>query len=853
MVSTFRGLLAAVALGILCAIAPPVARAQQSFHFDIPSQSLADALRAIGRQTDLNILFDPDSVRNHTAAPLHGDYTAAEAIDRVLRGTNLIGTRTDASSVVVRQVPAAKGRNVAAAPKPVADGAASAAAGSDPPADPGPQPASAPAPLPADRLQEVLVTAEKVVEPAYRIPIAMSVLSGAGLKSQGIVNVSDLTNSVPSVIVGRDAFGVNINIRGVTTTDNTSKGEQGIGFYVDGIMLGRPLEEGLAMFDLDRVEILRGPQGTLYGQSTTGGVINIITNQPADQFETSGDMEFGNYDAVRADGMVNVPVTDSIALRAAVNANRRDGYIKPDIDYQPSDAQDDPTARNDQDDRAGRLSALFKLGPQTRLLLTGTAASVGGVGWASVPIPNVLNNSGSAQLNAYASPFAPHIADNLAMVNAQLDSNLGPVALTWIGGHLRFSANDLTSYTYDPATNSDQYEWRDYFFRPATTDSQELHIANSRPGPWQWLAGVNWYREDIYESDHRFNAPVSDPTLAASTNAINPANHTVHNSKGAFGQTSYTIADRVRVTAGVRWSQDSLVRHGTFAAGPFGVNGLCPSPPPIQDCIGGPNDGSESANKVTYRFGLDYFATANQMIYGLVATGYKPGGFNDFDPVTHRVAPYQPESLTDFELGYKGRPSGVLELDSNVYYYDYARDQITSVVDVDNNFVVYTRSVPTRIYGWENQLKWRLSAADMLDASLTAMHSRYVSLEAGIMQNISWAGYSLDKTPGATASLGYTHDWGLGDHGSLRGHADIFYSTSYVTSDYIVAVQYRQPAYTRTDLTLTYTDSSGRYYMQGFVRNLENKVQLLTAEGQGNDDAAVSEPRFFGIRLGFNY
>ncbi|HEX4268526.1 MAG TPA: TonB-dependent receptor [Steroidobacteraceae bacterium] len=853
MVSKFRGLLAAVALGFLCAITSPVAQAQQSFHFDIPSQPLADALRAIGRQTDLNILFDPDSVRNRIVAPLHGDYTAAEAIDRVLRGTNLVGTRTDASSVVVRHVPAAKGRNVAAAPAPVADGTGSAAADSDPPADPGPPPPSAPASLPPDQLQEVLVTAEKVVEPAYRIPIAMSVLSGEGLKSQGIVNVSDLTNSVPSVIVGRDAFGVNINIRGVTTTDNTSKGEQGIGFYVDGIMLGRPLEEGLAMFDLDRVEILRGPQGTLYGQSTTGGVINIITNQPADRFETSGDMEFGNYDTVRADGMINLPVTDSIALRAAVNANRRDGYVKPDIDYQPSDAQDDPTARNDQDDRAGRLSALFKLGSQTRLLLTGTAASVGGVGWASVPIPNVLNNSGSAQLNAYASPFAPHIADNLAMVNAQLDSKLGPVALTWIGGHLHFSANDLTSYTYDPATNSDQYEWRDYFFRPAVTDSQELHIANSRPGPWQWLAGVNWYREDIQESDHRFNAPVSDPTLADSTNAINPANHTVHNSKGAFGQTSYTFADHLRATAGVRWSQDSLVRHGTFAAGPFGVNGLCPSPPPIQDCIGGPNNGSESANKVTYRLGLDYFATANQMIYGLVATGYKPGGFNDFDPVTHRVAPYLPESLTDFELGYKGRPSGVLEFDSNVYYYDYARDQITSVVDVDNNFVVYTRSVPTRIYGWENQLKWRVAAADTLDASFTAMHSRYVSLEAGIMQNISWAGYTLDKTPSATASLGYTHDWSLGDHGTLSGHADVFYSTSYVTSDYIVAVQYRQPAYTRTDLTLTYTDSSGRYYMQGFVRNLENKVQLLTAEGQGNDDAAVSEPRMFGVRLGFNY
>jgi iron complex outermembrane receptor protein len=842
--------LAAGALMVWCAIAVPPAFAQQSYRFDIPAQPLADALRAIGRQTDLNVLFDPDSVRNLIVVPLHGSYTAAEAINQELKGTNLVGTRTDSSSIVVRQASVVKPKSTPS-PQPAAVTAGSVSMSSDPPDDPAPQPVSAPAI--GGQLQEIVVTAEKVAEPAYRIPIAMSVLSGQGLKSRGIITVSDLTNSVPSVIVGRDAFGVNINIRGVTTTDNTSKGEQGIGFYVDGVMLGRPLEEGLSMFDINRIEVLRGPQGTLYGQSTTGGVINILTNEPADHFESGGDMEFGNYDTVRADAMINVPVTDSFALRAAVNGNRRNGYINPVVDYQPSDAQDDHTARNDQDDRAGRMSALFKLAPHTRLLVTGTAANVGGVGYASVPISAVLGNSGNAQLGAYANPFPSRIVDHFAMINARLDSTLGPVALTWIGGHLRFSADDLTSYTYDPATNSDQYEWRDYLLRPAVTDSQELHISNSVPGPWRWLAGVNWYREDIHESDHRFNAPVSDPTLQGSTNAIDPANHTVHDSKGAFGQTSYTLADRVRVTAGVRWSQDSLVRYGTFAAGPFGVAGLCASPPPIQDCIGGPNDGSESANKVTYRLGLDYFATASQMIYGVVATGYKPGGFNDFDPVTHHTAPYEPESLTDFEVGYKGRLGGALEFDSDFYYYDYARDQITSLVDIDNNFVVYTRSVPTRIYGWESQLRWRVSDTDRVDAAITAMHSKYVSLQAGLMQNIDWAGLSLDKTPSVTASLGYTHDWNLGARGTLSGHADVFYSASYVTSDYILAVQYRQPAYTRTDMSLTYTDPSGHYYLQGFVRNLENKVQLLTAEGQGNDDATVSEPRFFGIRLGFNY
>ncbi|MGH8169231.1 MAG: STN domain-containing protein [Steroidobacteraceae bacterium] len=148
MVSSFRTLLAAGALGVLWTITAPAASAQQSYHFDIPAQPLADALRAIGRQTDLNILFDPDSVRNLSVAPLHGVYTAGEAIDRVLKGTNLVGTRADASSVMVRQASSAKHKSEPLTARPSAAAAASAtgasaSSSSDPPADPVPQPLSA--------------------------------------------------------------------------------------------------------------------------------------------------------------------------------------------------------------------------------------------------------------------------------------------------------------------------------------------------------------------------------------------------------------------------------------------------------------------------------------------------------------------------------------------------------------------------------------------------------------------------------------------------------------------------------------------------------------------------------------
>ena len=124
---------------------------------------------------------------------------------------------------------------------------------------------------------------------------------------------------------------MNISIRGVTSTDNTSKGDEGIAFNVDGIPIGRPVEEGLALFDVSRIEVLRGPQGTLYGKSSTGGAINVITNRPANSFQATADMDAGNYDSRRENFMVNVPVSDKLYLRVAASANDRDGYLNPSL------------------------------------------------------------------------------------------------------------------------------------------------------------------------------------------------------------------------------------------------------------------------------------------------------------------------------------------------------------------------------------------------------------------------------------------------------------------------------------------------------------------------------------------
>ena len=706
-----------------------------------------------------------------------------------------------------------------------------------------------------DTIVEVIVTAQKRSETASKTPLAITAFTGDNLKASGVVSVSDLQNIAPAVNIGKDGFGVNINIRGVTTTDTTSKGEQGISFNVDGIPMGRPTEQGLSFFDVARVEVLRGPQGTLYGKSSTGGAINVITNKPAKAFEASADGDIGDYGTRRANLMLNVPAGDTLAFRAAINSNKRDGYVKLTGGY---------PARNDEDNLSGRLSMLWKPSENFSWLLSYTGGQVRGVGQASVPYLYIINNSGKAQRMGFGNPFGSQRHENFGNLTTEANATFGGVHATLVAAHMNFTANDFSSSTNDPNGNtagpfSGFYGWGEYRGKVAT-DYSELRFSNSAPGKLDWVVGLNYAKEDIHESDHNWNAPIANPTLAGSTNGIDPLNNTVHTSSGIFAQATWHVTDNLRLTAGARQSKDQVRRIGTFAAGPgpwLDPNGNpCVAP---NDCVGSANNGFESAKKVTWRLGADYQVAANQMIYASVATGYKAGGFNDFDPITNGTGTYEPEQLTAYEVGYKGRPFRNVQFNSDAFYYDYAKDQVSSLENINGNFVIFTRGVPVKISGWENELHYRPTANDTIDASLVLEKSKYVKFEAGLFGNVDWSGRSLDKTPDAVVSAGYSHVWQMADDNNFVFHVFSKYSSSYLLSDVQNATQYTQKAFTRSDITVTYNWKDGNYYVQGYVKNIEDKVQMIGTPGNFNPavplsaSAQVSEPRMIGVRFGAKY
>jgi iron complex outermembrane receptor protein len=267
------------------------------------------------------------------------------------------------------------------------------------------------------------------------------------------------------------------------------------------------------------------------------------------------------------------------------------------------------------------------------------------------------------------------------------------------------------------------------------------------------------------------------------------------------------------------------------------------------------------------------------LLYTSVATGFKAGGFNDYDPATKGIGQYSASSLTAYEVGYKGRPTPALTLSSSLYYYDFSKNQITSVTNfIGGQVAIYTQAVPTKISGWENELSYKLDKQTSVSGSVALLHTKFVHYEAGknafVGNPIDFSGQELDSAPKVTATLAVNHTLNLPNGGKLKLHAGGKYSASYLISDLGNGVRYRQPSFTRSEASVAYEPAQSSVKVQLFVTNIENKVQrtgglngyegssqpyggsgstTFTALPANNLAFNVSEPRLFGVRVSTDF
>ena len=680
-------------------------------------------------------------------------------------------------------------------------------------------------------LIEVIVTAQKTAQPASKTPLALSVLGGEELRQSGATNAVALTELAPNVQISTDSGKLQVAIRGVVSLDTSEKGDSSTAFNVDGAYIGRSEAQLGSFLDLERIEVLRGPQGTLYGRNATAGAINLITNKPGKKLEGRIDTEIGDFGARRVEGMVNIPVNDTLALRAAAVKVRHDSYLQP---------GPNTVGLTDQDDTAARVHALLTFSPTTTWLLTAERSKAGGNGASSVPLTNFFIGTPIASGNNLAHPVyvdrgadtqrtaaarytdtGSYKDDVATSLRSELKTTLGDaVDVTWQFARLESKLDELNNGTYFgfPMYNP--------MFGDSTQRTHELRFNSAGAPRLSWVAGLYHYDEDIFRSS-TFNTQTPGPLI------VLPFTPTVHSrSKAAFGQLTYRVDPRLRVTFGARTTRDEKSGFD-----------------PLSGSLTGPGYTAHvESSKSNYRLAFDYDLRPAVMVYASLSTGYKAGGFNDTSG-----SAYLPENITSLEAGVKGRfLDNRLRLGAAVFRYDYKDMQLTSVVCTGSTAAtcgaLTTNASNATIDGVEVEGTWQATADDRINFSLATADGKFKSYTPDGVAD--WSGQQIDRAPAYNASLGYARTFMFDSGASVVAKVGTRLNGAYFLSDSASASRYRQPSYRKSDISVTYTAAAQKFYVQAFARNLENTITIdsLVPGGFG-----IGAPRTIGLRAGTQF
>jgi iron complex outermembrane receptor protein len=711
-------------------------------------------------------------------------------------------------------------------------------------------------------IAEVVVTAQRAPEVASRIPVAISVVTGDALMRAGIDRPSDLARRLPNVNMDGAADGLKITIRGVTSADTTEKGDPSAALLQDGIYIARPQSQDVEMLDVERVEVLRGPQGTLYGRNATAGVVNIVSRAPTQVLEGSAGVEMGSFNARRADAMLNIPVNASLALRAALSANRHDSYLR--------NGQGTPyTLGLDRDDRAARLSARLRLGSDADLVLRydlgiqhdnpdSTVQDTNFYTGVALGTPVATSQSTAQRLtNSFIAPNGKPVQAyrerRTSGIGADLTWKLGSATVYYLGSRRHFDDDFLTNYYYRVAPTL-ALGVRENFTGAYTQDSHELRLASGASAMLSGQVGLYYFRE---KSDVLYGFRDLEP-LGLPPYYVFPHGPNVARSKAVFGQGTWRVTSTLRATLGARYTDDVKSRVGSTN---FQQAATFNAATDLRLL----NAAAIETSKTTWRAGLDYDLNPATLLYGAVSTGYKAGGFNDgclagtralgidcpaAQAVQESALIYRPETLTAYEAGVKTRFwNRRATLNLAAFHYDYDNLQLSGVAVVQGApRYVTSNAGQASITGIEADGQVPLGAAGTLSYGLTWLDAHYVSYVPDGVHSL--AGQKLDRSPARTLTLGYDHRFGLASGELLAGIATRA-SAAYLISVPTQLLAYRVAGHTSTDLSLRWQTARAPWHLQLRVSNLENAVRPLTIDSFGM--VVPSDPRTISARVAYRF
>lgn len=744
-------------------------------------------------------------------------------------------------------------------------------------------------------LSEIIVTAQRHEESAQRAAIAISTVAGAAISDSNITRPGGLSDLVPALQATDDTGPYSIfYVRGVGNFAANALSDPALLFNFDGVAVSRAGTSGF-FYDLERVEVLKGPQGTLYGRNATGGAINVISKAPTlGALEGDASVQYGNYSASREDLALNVPIGDISAMRFAAFHVQHDGYMHDGTDS--------------QDDTGARLSFLVAATDSLRIKLVadyfhqggdGAGGTVTGVTNSFATAPNFTPSDRlgffSPQVQAYlqtqtdflnGAHFLPfqdlNDEDNRFYgVAATIDWQTPIGTLTVVPAY-RDSRLDYTSFATGVLLSEDSHEKQ---------SSVEVRIASDTNQPFRYIAGA-------YYLDDPEDVPKYDINQQANATFSQYRTDTI--SKAAFGNLSYAVLPDVHLTGGVRYTKDDKEFVGGVQANsiictvqtPFGPS--CPQAgvlPYSATAVGPPvyfnpngtittlstiNDNQTATyNKVTWRAGADWDITDRNMLYGSVETGYKSGGFffsSDYDV-------YQPETITAYTVGSKNRfLDDRLQANLELFYWKYHNQQISHLsTDSAHDTIFPTQNVgQSTIKGFELDLQARPWQGTLLSTDIQyndAVYDRFVyqtpNNNGGVSNGTGCPSEAVSATTYTVNCSGqqppYAPRWSITGgvqetvpmprSASLVGNARVHYQSRTLTALDFLPVE-EQPGYAKWDFDLTYHTREDRFYVGAYLDNAFDKTALafsFVTPFSSFLTSTLQPPRTFGMRAGAHF
>jgi len=698
-----------------------------------------------------------------------------------------------------------------------------------------------------DALSEVVVTALRRDTVLQSTPAAVTALSGEDMAARGISTLEDLSATVPNVSFGKNIGQAHIAIRGIGADSVVAGQDPRVAFYQDGVYIARPDAQVTGMFDVGSVQVLKGPQGTLYGRNATGGAIVVTSAAPTDAFEGYSRLGYGNYNTVKVETAASIPLAPTVSTRFAVHYDRHDGYGKNIVTG---------TDIDDRNEVGARASLLWKPLDGLELLTIGDYSRehdrANGLHYFGAAQPGViplgLTLGGTALLNSrdIASDIDPKVEITTWGVTEQAKYDAGWARFRSTTAFRKVESVNLTDI--DGTTVQLGF---DRLFDNAKQISQEL-TADGNVGRVSWLAGGQYFYEDIGPAGSQI--PISSAVVGGPL-SLRDAFFSLGFQKtygaAGYGQLSYELVDGLKLTAGGRYSTEKKDLQDTFQ-----LDFSRPYKPgdPLVPTVGFPRRLDNRFSRFTPTATLEYQIDRNLFAYFTYGQGFKSGGYN----FGVNQPAYQPEKITSYEGGIKSTlVGGAVTANLIGFHYDYSDLQVTQV---RGNTSVTENAATAKVNGVELELAVRpihsLTVGGNF-AYLDSKYDRFTSVDpsnpAGGLQDLS--GNRLAQAPKVSFSAYAQNSWDIREY-ELIARADYTY-TGYQFFTPFENPLIAQKAYDVASASLT-LKSPSRWSVEGYVHNLGNTKAIQQTYVSSTLFhipvlGTLIPPRIYGVTFGYNF